>query len=310
MNIVFFGTPYFAKEILKRLIEKNYSIVAVITQPDRPKGRSKKVQPPPVKEYLQQNGFDIPIFQPEKVSTSEMEQKLKSFSPDLFLVVGYGEIIKQFILDIPKLTCVNIHTSLLPKYRGAAPIQRAIESGEKEVGITLIEMVKKMDAGGIYAQKAIPISEDEYFAEIENKLIELAFQLVEELLPQLQKKTAKKIEQDESKVSFAPKITGQDLKINWHKPAIEILNQIRAYSPTPGAYFSYSTGSEEKRMKVLKAKICHENMRPRELKQLSKTNFAIGASENAIEPILVIPEGKKEMEFSAFVRGQEKITIL
>jgi methionyl-tRNA formyltransferase len=158
MRIVFFGTSSFAARVLAKLIEHEYQIVAIVTRPDRSKGRNLQSTPPPVKEIAQKIRPDIPIFQPEKASTAEFASTLLPFEADLFVVVAYGEIIKKNLLEMPKLGCINIHASLLPKYRGAAPIQRALMAGEKETGITIIEMSAQMDAGDILAIEAIPIT--------------------------------------------------------------------------------------------------------------------------------------------------------
>lgn len=310
MRVVFFGTPVFARNILQALIANQVQIVGIVTQPDRPKGRSLIMQPPPVKELYLKEHLSIPLFQPEKVSTPEMAQRLKELEPDLFLVVGYGEILKDFILDIPLLDCVNIHTSLLPTYRGAAPIQRAILAGETKLGITIMRMVKKMDAGSIFLQESLNFNCDQYFDEIEEALCQLAIKLIINFLKDIKKYLAEGKEQNESLVSFAPKIENNDLLIDWHQDAIKILNQIRAFSPLPSAYCKIRIKGEEKQLKIIKARMHEIKSIPCQITSLAKNQFLIGCNHNSIEPLIVKPEGKNNMPFDAFLRGCPDVIFL
>lgn len=309
MKIVFFGTPVFAKKILQALLNHKYNIVGVVTQPDRPKGRSLKLQPSPVKEYLLEIDSSLPIFQPEKVSTEEMKQILMSLDADLFLVVGYGEIIKSFILGIPKIDCINIHTSYLPKYRGAAPIQRAIENGEKELGISIMKMVKKMDAGDILMQKKLLFDQSESFDEIEASLNELAINMLIDLLPKLELNLITPVPQNENEVTFAPKITNEDLLINWLDSSEKIHNKVRAYSPKPGAFSYGMINGEKKKIKFIKVKQLAHDLPPKTILQREKKSFSIGTGKGSVQPLLVQPEGKKVMAFDSFMRGCQTFTI-
>jgi methionyl-tRNA formyltransferase len=184
MKIVFFGTSSFAAKVLSNLIERGYQIVAVVTRPDRSKGRNLHASPPPVKEIASTFSSNIPIFQPEKASAPEFASLLKPLEADLFVVVAYGEIIKKNLLEMPTFGCINIHASLLPKFRGAAPIQRSLIAGEKETGITIIEMSPQMDAGDILAIEAIPISEEMTFGELEANLCDLSVKLLLNVISQ------------------------------------------------------------------------------------------------------------------------------
>ncbi|MBA3603356.1 MAG: methionyl-tRNA formyltransferase, partial [Parachlamydiaceae bacterium] len=174
MKVVFFGTPPFAAKLLKVLLEQGFSIVAIITKPDKPQGRSKEPLFPAVKETALLYAPNIPLFQPEFVSAPDFAPTLAQFDADLFVVVAYGEIIKQHLLDMPRLGCINVHASILPKYRGAAPIQRAIIGGEEESGVTIMQMVRKMDAGDMIRVAKVPIGQNMIYGELENELCEAA----------------------------------------------------------------------------------------------------------------------------------------
>lgn len=310
MRIVFFGTPSFAVHILERLVKEGVDVVAVITQPDRPKGRNLHLQPLPVKEWLLKHDSSIPCFQPEKVSTPEMAQIISSFKPDLFLVVGYGEILKDFILEIPKIEAINIHTSLLPKYRGAAPIQRAILAGETTLGVTIMKMVKKMDAGDYCAQRGGVFSEKMNFAEIEKILASIAADLIIEVLPKIFNQTISFHPQEESEVTFAPKILSEDLMIDWDKPARSILNQIREFSPAPGAQCLVKIKDQTKSLKILSASLSSHKALPRELVALTKSNFVLGCLEDSLQLHEVKLEGKSVTTFDALIRGYPQLQFL
>ncbi|MBI5274051.1 MAG: methionyl-tRNA formyltransferase [Chlamydiales bacterium] len=310
MRIVFFGTPVFAKKILEALIANQINIIGIVTQPDRPKGRALIFQPPPVKELYLEKKLTIPLFQPDKVSTLEVGEILKNLRPDLFLVVGYGEILKDFILSIPTIDCINIHTSLLPTYRGAAPIQRAILAGETRLGITIMKMVKKMDAGDVFLQESLNFNENQYFDEIEHALCELAIKMIIPFLKDIRRYLAQGMVQNEALVSFAPKIENSDLIINWHHSSKEIINQIRAFSPQPAAYCKIKIKGDEKQLKIIKAKSHKGNYAPCQLIAISKNQTIIGCFTGAIEPLIVRPEGKNNMSFDAFLRGASEVVFL
>ncbi len=310
MKVIFFGTPTFAAYVLERLIKEGVQIVAVVTQPDKQKGRSQQLQPLPVKAWLNQRHPEIPCFQPEKVSTPEMEQLLRGFDSDIFLVLGYGEILKEFILNIPKVDCINIHTSLLPKYRGAAPIQRAIMAGESTIGVTIMRMVKKMDAGEIFAKKGQIFTEKDNFEVIEKTLMKVAADLICKVLPLIYSKKIIPTPQDESEVTFAPKISLEDYSINWDHPAKEILNQIRAFSKTPGTMCKVKIKNEEKYLKIYSATFVEQSSIPREIFSQTKNSFCIGCGKNSLELHEVKLEGKSETTFDSLLRGYPHIQFL
>lgn len=304
VKVIFFGTSSFAARILSYLLEEGITIAAVVTRPDRPRGRSMQLSPPPVKEVCLQLSSQIPIHQPEKASTPECEALLRTYEADLFVVVAYGEIIKKQILDIPKLGCVNIHASLLPKYRGAAPIQRALMDGERETGITLIEMTPKMDAGDILAIESISVPEEMTFGELEPRLCHLGCKLIRRVIDQFEKGVVVKIPQDHNLATLAPKITPQDEVIDWSKPASVIHNQIRALSPSPAAWFNVLLGNEPRRVKVKRSRVVPtERGEPGHNLTLGKEGWIVACGEGALRLLEVQMEGKRAMSTEDFVKG-------
>jgi methionyl-tRNA formyltransferase len=233
-RIVFLGTPSFAVPPLEALIQGSDEVVAVVTQPDREKGRGRKVIASPVKALALQKG--LPILQPEKVKEVSFQDTLKSFGADLLVVAAYGQILPKPILSLPKYGAVNIHASLLPKYRGAAPIARAILNGEKETGITTMLMDEGMDTGDVLLQSEIPIQEDETTETLQDRLAFLGAELLSETLGKMKKGEIRPTPQDHSKATYAPMLKKQDGQIDWTKGAEEIDRQVRAFHPWPGAY--------------------------------------------------------------------------
>jgi len=304
LKIIFFGTSVFAAKILSSLIEHGYSIVAVVTRPDKLKGRHLHASATPVKEVALKLNPGLPVFQPEKASAPEFAEILKAFDADLFVVVAYGEIIKKNLLEMPKLGCINIHASLLPKFRGAAPIQRSLMAGEKKTGITIIEMAPQMDAGDILAIEEILIPEEMTFGELEGKLCDLSVKLLFKVIRQFEENKVIKTPQDHTLATLAPKITLEDEKIDWHKSAEMICNQVRALSPSPGAWTQVLIGLESKRLKIKKA-IAMEEMSgdPGAILRFGKEGWVIGCGKGALRLIEVQLEGKKAMSAEECIRG-------
>ncbi|MFZ5646545.1 MAG: methionyl-tRNA formyltransferase [Bacillota bacterium] len=233
MDIVFMGTPEFAVPTLRSLAEAGYNISAVITQPDRPRGRGKKVQPSPVKEAALELG--IPVLQPDRVRDESFISFLKGLKPDLIVVVAFGRILPAGVLQIPPLGCVNVHSSLLPKYRGAAPMQRAIMNGETETGVTTMMMDTGMDTGDILLRSRMPIDGDDNFGTVHDRLSHLGASLLLETVELLAAGKLAGVPQDHSQATYAPPITREDEVINWNRRAEDIKNQVRALDPWPGA---------------------------------------------------------------------------
>lgn len=302
MKIVFFGTSPFAAKALTRLIEQGYEIAAVVTRPDRSKGRNLQSSAPPVKEAVSK--LNIPIFQPEKASAPEFAETLRQFDADLFIVIAYGEIIKKNLLEMPKLGCINVHASLLPKYRGAAPIHRCLMAGEKETGITIIAMSPEMDAGDILAIQGIPIPEEMTFAELEAALCDLSVKMLVDVISQFERDEVVRTPQNHSLATFAPKMTPEDEKIDWSKPAKAVHDQIRALSPFPGAWCTVKIGDESKRLKIKKSKIIPGNSaEPGTILSFGKDGWVVACGKDALRLIEVQLEGKKAMTAEECMRG-------
>src|SRR4030065_2549336 len=238
MNVIFMGTPEFAVPSLSSLAKSMYNVVAVVTQPDRPKGRSKRPCPSPVKIKALELGREI--LQPANVNDESVIKQLKRYAPDFIVVVAFGQLLSSQIIDIPRLKCINIHSSLLPEYRGAAPINWAIIKGETMSGVTSMVMTLKMDAGDIIAQKSASISPDENAGELEKRLSFMGAELLLETLDSIATETARYKKQEEEKVTFAPKLKKEDGLISWSKKTQEIHNRIRGVTPVPGAYAFYN----------------------------------------------------------------------
>lgn len=234
-RIVFMGTASFSLAILKMLLEEKYHIVGVVSQPDRYVGRKKVLTMPDVKvEALQ---YDIPVFQPQKIR--EDYQDILDLKPDLIITAAYGQMIPQAILDAPTLGCVNVHASLLPLYRGGAPVHQCIIDGQEKTGVTIMYMVKKMDAGNIISQKETSILDDETVGSLYERLSVLGAKLLKETLPDILQGTNQSIPQDESLVTYAPTLSREDERIDWNMDARSIYNKVRGTNPWPGSYTTY-----------------------------------------------------------------------
>ena len=310
MKVVFFGTSSFAARIFSFLIENSCDVVAVVTRPDKPKGRSQQLLPPPVKEQVLQLKPTLPIYQPIKASTPEFASVLKQHDPDLFVVVAYGEIIKTMLLELPRLGCINIHASLLPKYRGAAPIQRVLMAGEKETGVCIMDMVLEMDAGDVYKAVKTDIPESMTFGELDLKLSQLAGPALLEVIHSIEKGTAKKTPQDHNEATLAPKLKAEEEKISWNRPAHEIHNLIRALSPAPGAWCSVHLGGEQKRLKIKRSEVVSSQGNPGENLIFNKHDWVVACGTGALRLLEVQLEGKKTMPIKEFLRGISSILIL
>lgn len=230
LRIVFMGTPDFAKEHLKTLFENNYNLVGVYCQPDRHKGRGKKLLPPPVKVYAEEK--KLKVYQPNNINKKEAFEELKNIKPDIIITVAYGKILKSNVLDLPKFGCWNVHASLLPKYRGAAPIQRAIENGEKETGVSIFKIVEELDSGPVALIEPIKILEKDNYKDVHDKLIIKGCEMLLQLFNNIMNIKLK--EQNHEKATYAKKIEKDDLIISLKNKSKDILNKIRAYDPYPG----------------------------------------------------------------------------
>lgn len=234
-RIVFMGTASFSLAVLQMLLENQYHVVGVVTQPDRYVGRKKVLTMPDVKvEALK---YDIPVIQPVRIK--EDYQAILDLQPDLIITAAYGQIIPQALLDAPRLGCVNVHASLLPLYRGGAPVHQAIIDGQEKTGVTIMYMVKKMDAGDIISQKETPILQDDTVGILYDRLSDLGAKLLKETLPDILKGTNQHIPQDESLVTYAPTLSREDERIDWNLSAKQVYNKVRGTNPWPGSYTTY-----------------------------------------------------------------------
>lgn len=311
MRILFFGTSAFAAYILSFLVKNSFDIVAVVTQPDRPRGRNLQPSFSPVKEIALASG--LPVLQPEKVSMPENVELIKEYNPDLFIVVAYGEIIKKALLDVPRLGPYNIHASLLPKYRGAAPIQRCLMDGEEKTGINIIEMTPQMDAGDVVASAEIPIPPEMTFGELEKGLCELACTLTCKFLKEIEEGVLHKHPQDHTRATFAPKLQPQDERIDWNQSANALHNRIRALSPRPAAWCPIYFGGAEKRLKIKRARIAAEGKQDLAAGTVlisDKHRCIIACKEGALELLEVQMEGKKSMPIAEFLKGLHQPIVL
>lgn len=301
LKVVFFGTPLFAAEILRFLLEKGVNVVAVVTQP-----KCDRTSNDDVGALIQSLKPDIPLFRPEKASSEQFIKTLKEYNSDLFVVVAYGQILKQQLLDLPSFGAINVHGSILPKYRGAAPMQRALMAGEKESGITIIKMNSKMDAGDILSIGEMKISQEMNLEELQRGLVELAKPLLLRVIDNISKEAISFQKQDEALVTFAPKITVSDLEIAWDRDCKVVHDQIRALSPKPGARCKILLNGKEKILKILKAMPFLENG-PLKKCVITKDGLVIFCKNGALQLLKVQVEGKNPMDINSFIRGIKEI---
>lgn len=304
IKVVFMGTPSFAVPILERLIE-NYHVVLVVCQPDKEKNRKKKIIYPPVKELAIKN--NIEVFQPNKIK--EDYKKIIELNPDIIITCAYGQIIPKELLEYPKYGCINVHGSLLPKYRGGAPIHWAIINGETETGITIMNMSEKMDAGDIISQKVVPINEDTTLDSLYQEMSYLGADLLEETLPSIIDKTAKRTKQDENEVTFGFNITKEDEKIDFSKTIEEVYNLIRGLCSVPGAYTCLSG----KRMKIYRAEKIKQEINNHcygEITKVDKESFYVTCKNGYIRVLEIGLEGKKRCNVKDYLNGIDKEKLI
>ena len=308
MKIIFMGTPDFARDSLEAVYNAGYEIIGVVTNPDRPKGRGMKMIPSPVKEFALEK--ELKIYQPEKVKNNiEFIDEIKSLNPDVICVVAYGKILPEEILNIPKLGCINVHGSLLPKYRGAAPIQWAILNGDKETGVTTMYMDKGMDTGDMILKEKVTIGEDETTWELWDRLSKIGGELLVKTLEQIEDRTAPREKQGED-YTMAPMLNKDMAKIDWeNKSAIEVKNLVRGLNPIMGAY----TFGNGKKIKFWKVDIAKENeIMVDNLETLKngtvvvsnpKDGLYIKTKKGIIKVLEIQGENAKRMPIGDFLRG-------
>ena len=299
-TVVFMGTPDFAVGSLQALLAAGvYQIQGVVTQPDRPKGRGQKLVETPVKTFALKHG--LPVFQPLKVKEPEFVQKLKAWKPDFIVVAAFGQFLTQEILDIPRYGCINVHGSLLPKYRGAAPIQYAIIKGEKETGVTIMRMEKGMDTGAMYSKVSVPIDEEMNFARLHDELMEKGADLLVETLPLIAGGLQPE-EQNDSEATYATLLTKEMAKIDWTRPAREVHDRVRGFDPVPGAFTNLPDG---KLLKIWETRVTGKkaDAAPGTVVSVSKKEFSVACGDEELRILAVQPESKKRMPAAVFLNG-------
>ena len=303
-KILFMGTPDFARDSLKELYNADYEIIGVVTNPDRPKGRGMKTIASPVKEFAVEK--NIKVYQPEKVkNNTEFIEIIKNLNPDIICVVAYGKILPKEILDIPKFGCVNVHGSILPKYRGAAPIQWAVLNGDNETGVTTIYMNEGMDAGDIILKEKVKIEDDETTGELWERLSKIGAKLLLKTIQQIEDGTAPRIPQ-EKEFSLAPMLNKEMSKINWNEMSSnKIKNLVRGLNPIMGTYTMY----ENKKIKIWKVEISKEEFEKELpgtiLKSSDKEGLTIKTIDGAINVLEIQGENAKKMNICDFLRGNK-----
>lgn len=301
MRIVFMGTPDFAVESLNALVEAGHEIAAVITQPDRPKGRGNKLAFPEVKIRALELG--LPIHQPQKVKDDSFLELLKRYQPDVIVVVAYGRILPQAVLELPPQGCINVHGSLLPEYRGAAPIQRAVWDGKQESGVTIMRMDQGMDTGDMLLQGSIPITDEDTSGTMFAKLAVLGGRLLVKTLEELQQGLLIAQKQEDARATYAARILKEDEMIDWTKPAQAIFCQIRALAPAPGAYTLWG----DQRLKIWKSRpnAQETGKKPGTVIEIGKDYLSVQTGQGCLELMELQPAGKKTMSAKAFCNGTD-----
>jgi methionyl-tRNA formyltransferase len=299
LRILFMGTPEFAATTLKALLAGPDKVVAIVTQPDRPKGRGKKLAPPPVKVLAQQSG--IPVLQPTKIKTEEFRDELKSYEPDIIIVTAYGRILPPALLELAPHGCINVHGSLLPAHRGAAPIQWAVIKGDSEIGVTIMQMDEGMDTGDILLKAAITPAKDETAGSLFPKLADLGGRTLLEALALLKEGRLKATPQNNSLATIAPMLKKEDGLIDWQKSATEIHCLIRGLDPWPSAYCFI----DGRRLQFFNPEVLHQNCNahPGTLLKADKRGLLVATGRDCLLVKEVQPEGKKRMPIEAFLCG-------
>ena len=303
MNIVFMGTPEFSLPTLQKLYESDHNVQLVVTQPDRPKGRGRESTPPPIKEFALEK--KIPILQPKKCTNLDVVKTLSELNSDVFIVVAFGQILDKNLLRLPRHFCINLHSSLLPKYRGAAPINWAIINGETKTGVTTMKMDTGLDTGDILLSSKVSISDDDDAQSLHETLAYEGSSLVLETLRRLDSGLLEPICQNSDQASYAPKLKKEDGLIQWDQPAIKIHNLVRGLTPWPGA-FSFL---ESKRFKVCKTEIkkCGSIDQPGFIVRISGHGIEVGTKNERIVITELQSEGKKRMDVKSFLAGHNLI---
>ena len=302
LRIIFMGTPDLACESLKALAETPaFEVIAVVTQPDRPKARDLKLLPPPVKELAVRLG--VPVLQPERARNETFIAQLRDLAPDLITVAAYGQILPQSLLDIPKHGCLNVHTSLLPKYRGAAPIQWAILNDEAETGVTIMKMDAGLDTGAILTQERTPIRPDDNSQTLHDRLAKMGAALLAQTIPRYVEGSIVPTPQPEEGVSHAPKIKKTDGRLDWAKPARFLWNRVRGFSPWPGTFTEMGHDAQRHIVKIWQAEPCAGSATPGEIISADKSGVVVACGDGALRLLTLQREGGRRLPAREFLSG-------
>ncbi|MFD0616517.1 methionyl-tRNA formyltransferase [Paenibacillus sp. GCM10027629] len=308
MKIVFMGTPEFAVPSLQMLLSEGYNVAAVVSQPDRPKGRKRLLTPTPVKEVAIENG--IPVLQPMKLRSPESVDELAKLQPDLIVTAAYGQILPKAVLDLPRLGCINVHGSLLPEYRGGAPIQRSIMNGETVTGVTIMYMAEGLDTGDMISRVEVPITDEDTAGTMFEKLSIAGANLLRETLPELIAGRIEAVKQDESLATYSPNLTREDERIDWSRSSRDIFNQVRGLVPWSGGFTLW----QDEVFKVWSCRVSASTSDavPGTVLACDMNGIEVKTGDGSIILTQVQPAGKKAMDASEFVRGGKmtKGTIL
>ena len=300
MRVIFMGTPDFATGTLEEIVLAGHEVVGVVTQPDKPKGRGKTLMPTPVKEVAMK--YNLPVYQPKKVREPEFVEVLRGLKPDVMVVAAFGQIISKEILEMPNYGCINVHASLLPAYRGAAPIQWAVINGDKESGVTIMQMDEGIDTGDMIEKVVVPIAEDETGGSLFDKLSQAGAKLCVKVLQDLEDgKAVREKQPEESTTPYARMIDKKMGSIDWEKPAKEIEQLIRGLNPWPSAY----TRLQGKTLKIWKAEVLleHSQEAPGQITEVTKDSIVVQTGQGRLKILELQLEGKKRMDAASFLRG-------
>ena len=300
MRIVFIGTGEIGVPTLRALLNSGHEVVAVITQPDKPAGREQRIEPPPIKKALigRARPQGAPIFQPARIKDPQTIEAIRGLSPDVIVVVAYGQILPRDVLEIPRLTCLNLHASLLPRWKGAAPIQAAIAAGDCETGITVMYMDEGLDTGDILLQRNVEILPNDTGGSLHDRLAQIAPEALLESLRLVGAGNAPRISQDNTRATFAPKLKREHGQIDWSESAEAIERKIRAYNPWPGAFMKV----DSQNLKIFSASVVDLNGQPGEILRSDK-ELIVATGNGALSPAEVQLEGKRRMTAAEFLRG-------
>jgi len=299
MKIIFMGTPDFSVPCLEMLLHSPHEVAAVVTQPDRPAGRGLRLEPPPVKRVAADHRIEA--LQPEKTSDPQFLARLQEIAPDLGVVIAFGHILKPELLELPKRGCINVHASLLPRLRGAAPIAWAILAGESETGVTTIRMDPGLDTGPILMQKSITIAPDETAGTLHDQLARLGAEALVETLQGLEQGTIRPRSQDHGQATSAPMLKKEQGRLDWNKSAVELERQVRAFDPWPGSFFTW----RGKTIKVWKADVVSASGEAGKVLAADKEGITVACREAALRITGLQPPGKRRMAASEFLQGHK-----